>query len=583
MANYSLVVNSKFQPFSFDRYLQPYQIYGQNYKEIEEQYTDLSTKAGIWDGLANEQTDPYTYKMYKTYANDLENQASQLASEGLNAVSRKNMLDMRARYSKEIIPIEQAYKARTEEAAEQYKGRAAGMVYEGDASTASLDRYLNNPSIRFNQANSQEGFKRVATTASALSKELRDYRNGKRLDPYVKTWLQEHGYKDTDVAKAINDIQKLINGDTDVDTNGVLNSILQDELNVSGVGKWSDKAAVMDYFSRVAPALYQAVGQTQVSPYEDYGAKLSAQEAMQRRLKALDNPTPTLNYKPRTFSHLEANGALYGMKQTRDKLNVQGKGLKASYFGKRGNYNPLEVYEEYKKMTGAIRPGRGTELYQAQYGVVKPWSEVENDAMSALKKKYGNDIKVISDEDYNTLKTMGYTNKSSLEDFKNMDNMIDASAKSYTEYFMNGDPEYLSEVLTHNISNQENWEKSFAENATILDKNFNKTSKKFNPEDYGTGDNPIVDFSHSVKHRNKVIVSYKDGSKVAFNPDLISGEMGNLFRLYDRRIKELMSEGFTEKEAEDYGEMLLMEGISSIGLGGYNQSLTKTSSKVGEK
>ena len=581
MANYSLVVNSKFQPFSFDRYLQPYQIYGQNYKEIEEQYTDLSTKAGIWDGLANEQTDPYTYKMYKTYANDLENQASQLASEGLNAVSRKNMLNMRARYSKEIIPIEQAYKARTEEAAEQYKGRAAGMVYEGDASTASLDRYLNNPSIRFNQANSQEGFKRVATTASALSKGLRDYRNGKRLDPYVKTWLQEHGYKDTDVAKAINDIQRLINGDTDVDTNGVLNSILQDELNVSGVGKWSDKAAVMDYFSRVAPALYQAVGQTQVSPYEDYGAKLSAQEAMQKRLKALDNPTPTLNYKPRTFSHLEANGALYVMKQTRDKLNVQGKGLKASYFGKRGNCNPLEVYEEYKKMTGATRPGRGTELYQAQHGVVEPWSEVENDAMSALKKKYGNDIKVISDEDYNALKTMGYTNKSSLEDFKNMDNMIDASAKSYTEYFMNGDPEYLSKVLTHNISNQENWEKTFAENATILDKNFNKTSKKFNPEDYGTEDNPIVDFSHSTKHRNKVIVSYKDGSKVAFNPDLISGEMGNLFRLYDRRIKELMSEGFTEKEAEDYGEMFIMEGISSMGLSGYNQSLTKTSSKVG--
>lgn len=581
MANYSLAVNSKFQPFSFDRYLQPYQIYGQNYKEIEEQYTDLSTKADIWDSLANKQTDPRTYKMYKTYANDLENQASQLASEGLNAVSRKNMLNMRARYSKEIIPIEQAYKARAEEAAEQYKGRAAGMVYEGDASIASLDRYLNNPSIRFNQANSQEGFKRVATTASALSKGLRDYRNGKRLDPYVKTWLQEHGYKDTDVAKAINDIQRLINGDTDVDTNGVLNSILQDELNVSGVGKWSDKAAIMDYFSRVAPALYQAVGQTQVSPYEDYGAKLSAQEAMQKRLKALDDPIPTLNYKPRTFSHLEANGALYVMKQTRDKLNMQGKGLKASYFGKRGNYNPLEIYEEYKKMTGATRPGRGTELYQAQYGVVKPWSEVENDAMSALKKKYGNDIKVISDEDYNALKTMGYTNKSSLEDFKNMDNAIDASAKSYTEYFMNGDPEYLSKVLTHNISNQENWEKSFAENATILDKNFNKTSKKFNPEDYGTEDNPIVDFSHSTKHRNKVIVSYKDGSKVAFNPDLISGEMGNLFRLYDRRIKELMSEGFTEKEAEDYGEMFIMEGISSMGLSGYNQSLTKTSSKVG--
>lgn len=581
MANYSLVVNSKFQPFSFDRYLQPYQIYGQNYKEIEEQYTDLSTKAGIWDGLANEQTDPYTYKMYKTYANDLENQASQLASEGLNAVSRKNMLNMRARYSKEIIPIEQAYKARTEEAAEQYKGRAAGMVYEGDASTASLDRYLNNPSIRFNQANSQEGFKRVATTASALSKGLRDYRNGKRLDPYVKTWLQEHGYKDTDVAKAINDIQRLINGDTDVDTNGVLNSILQDELNVSGVGKWSDKAAVMDYFSRVAPALYQAVGQTQVSPYEDYGAKLSAQEAMQKRLKALDDPTPTLNYKPRTLSHLEADGIIYNARQTMNRLNIPGKGLKASYFGKKGTYNPLKVYEEYRKMTGPTRPGIGTELYQAQYGVHRSWSDVEKEAMDTLKKKYGEDIKILSDEDYKTLKDIGYTNKSSLDDFRNMDETINSAAKSYTEYFINGDPKYLSEVLTKNISNQNNWEKSLAGNATILDKNFNRTSKKFDPEDYGTEDNPIVDFSHSTKHRDKVIVSYKDGSKVAFDPDLISGELGNLFRLYDRRIKELMSEGFTEKEAEDYEEMFLMEGISSIGLGGYNQSLTETSSKVG--
>lgn len=581
MANYSLVVNSKFQPFSFDRYLQPYQIYGQNYKEIEEQYTDLSTKAGIWDGLANEQTDPHTYKMYKTYANDLENQASQLASEGLNAVSRKNMLNMRARYSKEIIPIEQAYKARTEEAAEQYKGRAAGMVYEGDASTASLDRYLNNPSIRFNQANSQEGFKRVATTASALSKGLRDYRNGKRLDPYVKTWLQEHGYKDTDVAKAINDIQRLINGDTDVDTNGVLNSILQDELNVSGVGKWSNKAAVMDYFSRVAPALYQAVGQTQVSPYEDYGAKLSAQEAMQKRLKALDDPTPTLNYKPRTFSHLEANGIIYNARQTMNRLNIPGKGLKASYFGKKGTYNPLKVYEEYRKMTGPTRPGIGTELYQAQYGVHRSWSDVEKEAMDTLKKKYGEDIKILSDEDYKTLKDIGYTNKSSLDDFRNMDETINSAAKSYTEYFINGDPKYLSEVLTKNISNQNNWEKSLAGNATILDKNFNRTSKEFDPEDYGTEDNPIVDFSHSTKHRDKVIVSYKDGSKVAFNPDLISGELGNLFRLYDRRIKELMSEGFTEKEAEDYEEMFLMEGISSIGLGGYNQSLTETSSKVG--
>ena len=45
MANYNLIVNSKFQPFSFERYIQPYQMYGEAYKEIENQYGELAAKA----------------------------------------------------------------------------------------------------------------------------------------------------------------------------------------------------------------------------------------------------------------------------------------------------------------------------------------------------------------------------------------------------------------------------------------------------------------------------------------------------------------------------------------------------------
>lgn len=174
MANYSLVVNSKFQPFSFDRYLQPYQIYGQNYKEIEEQYTDLSTKAGIWDGLANKQTDPHTYKMYKTYANDLENQASQLASEGLNAVSRKNMLNMRARYSKEIIPVEQAYNQRSKLAEEQRKLRAANpsIMFDRDFSSISLDGLLDNPELSYTSVSGDDLYKKGKEAAISASSRM---------------------------------------------------------------------------------------------------------------------------------------------------------------------------------------------------------------------------------------------------------------------------------------------------------------------------------------------------------------------------------------------------------------------------
>lgn len=112
MANYSLVINSRFAPFSYQEMLAPTLMATQAHQELENQYGEFATKASVWEEMANEQTDPYAYKMYKNYANDLEEKAGQLAREGLNAASRRDMLNMRARYSKEITPIEQAYAAR---------------------------------------------------------------------------------------------------------------------------------------------------------------------------------------------------------------------------------------------------------------------------------------------------------------------------------------------------------------------------------------------------------------------------------------------------------------------------------------
>ena len=103
--------------------------------------------------MANEQSDPYAYKMYKTYADDLESRAEQLMRYGLNASSRKGMLDMRARYSKEIVPIETAYKKREALAAEQRKAIAQNptMLYQRMANTISLDDFIRNPSLDYGE------------------------------------------------------------------------------------------------------------------------------------------------------------------------------------------------------------------------------------------------------------------------------------------------------------------------------------------------------------------------------------------------------------------------------------------------
>lgn len=295
MAKY-LVNNAKFKPFSYQELIQPILLADAAHKELEDQYTELSTKANVWDKLAGEQPDSKVSTLYRNYANDLRNQANQLAKEGLTPSSRQGLSEMKSRYSTDIIPIEQAYNARAAETAEQLAGKAKGIVYEGDASLSSLDRYLYNPQIRYGMADSQEGYKRVYNSAKALQDQLRNYGNGKRLDYYTKTWLQEHGYKQDEANQAIKDIQEALMSGDNIRGNNILSDILAQEMNTSGVANWSNNAARVDYFNRISPAIYAAVGETKVSPYEDYGRRLSARVAASTP-KSTDPIIPSNKYR----------------------------------------------------------------------------------------------------------------------------------------------------------------------------------------------------------------------------------------------------------------------------------------------
>ena len=574
MANY-IVLGSKFRPFSYAEMLQPVQSATVAHQELENQYGELATKASVWEEMANEQTDPYAYKMYKTYANDLEEQAGQLAREGLNAASRRDMLNMRARYSKEITPIEQAYTARQKQAEEQQKAllQDPTLMLSRRAATTSLDDYVRNPQLAYEAYSGKLITAQAASAASALAKEMQEKPRKWRSilgNSYYETMMQK-GFSSQAVLQAIQD---------NPNAAPQLTRIVEDAINSSGVRNWGDQATIARAIDYAKQGLWSAVGETQYQTLDNWRAKLAAQEAMQKRVaraKAGLKNSSTLNYKPRTLSHLDAQGNVAAMKRASDNLHVRGeKGLKASYFGKDGNINPMRVYEEYQKL---MRPS-GTELYQASKGVHMSQKEKENMALESLRKKYGSNIKVISGEEYDALRMSGYNNKSTFKDFSNLDYNIDNTIKSYTEWFINGDPSYLSEALNNNIAYMNKADKSFANAATVLDEDFNTTSKKFDPDDYGTDENPIVDFSHSTKHRNKIIVTYKDGTKVAYDPNLISGEAYNLFNAYEARRQEMINEGYTEKEADNYLEPYLMQGITNLGLRGHNQSTPKTNSKL---
>jgi hypothetical protein len=146
------------------------------HRAIEEGLGEMSAKAGMWDKLANQQSDPVAYAQYKTYADDLTKQADLLARQGLTPESRRGLLDMKRRYSNEITPIEVAATKREELTKAQREAiqKDPSLMFNIDYSTASLDDLINNPNATYNTISGSELSKRASMMASNLAKTIQE-------------------------------------------------------------------------------------------------------------------------------------------------------------------------------------------------------------------------------------------------------------------------------------------------------------------------------------------------------------------------------------------------------------------------
>lgn len=279
MPNYSLVINSKFRPFEFSELLQPVLLAEQAHRELEDAYSELATKSSVWDKMTNSETDKRAHGMYSAYAKDLEQQAEELAKHGLTPSSRQSMLNMKKRYSTDIVPIEQAYKKREAQIEEQRKALLQNptLLLSRRADTTSLDAYLDNPQLGYDAYSGALLTQQVGQAAAAIAKELRDYGNGKKLDGFTRTWLQQHGFTASEVAQAINN-------PNDPKSSNVLNTIVNNVMADSGIANWASEDTLGQAYNYARQGLWGAVGQTQVQTYTDEAARIAANEASQKRV-----------------------------------------------------------------------------------------------------------------------------------------------------------------------------------------------------------------------------------------------------------------------------------------------------------
>ena len=285
-ANY-IVINSKFKPFSYAEMLQPVQMATLAHQEVENEYADLATKANVWDEMANEQTDPYAYKMYKTYSNDLEEQAGQLAREGLTPASRQNMLRMKQRYSSDIIPIEQAYKRRQELIDEQRKllTQDNTLMFDRNASMLSLDDLIKNPQLTYQSYSGATLAKQVGTAAQNLAKDMRE-------NPRKWSSILHGQYFETMMRKGYTPEEIILASSNDPNAPKELRNIIEDAVGSSNIASWGDKDTLNRAYEYARQGLWNAVGETQYQTLQNQAYLNPLQEAQMRKLERELDPTP---------------------------------------------------------------------------------------------------------------------------------------------------------------------------------------------------------------------------------------------------------------------------------------------------
>lgn len=266
MANYSLTVNSTFNPYFLQELLPIYQANAQAQYQAEEAFSQLQMKADQWEKLANNAQDADVYSKYKSYSNQLKEAANDVLNNGINAASRRNLMNMRVQYASNIIPIEEAYNKRQQQAQVLWQARLQDpTLIAQDPSELGLSYYMKNPSYTPQSYSGKLLTAQSAQAAQNLAKTLSSYGKGEPIDSYTNTFIQKHGL-------TRNDIQKYLNGETTA-TNKVLGAIYQQVYDSSQIGNWANENQRRQAANFIKQGMWSAIGQDTVQAMENFEAR----------------------------------------------------------------------------------------------------------------------------------------------------------------------------------------------------------------------------------------------------------------------------------------------------------------------
>ena len=540
MANYGLVVNSTFQPFSYQELAAPLDRQEAYHEKLAEEYDKLSSQADVLEAMGANDRDKNSssYSRYKAYSDNLRKEADNLYRFGLNTESRQRLSDLRRMYNTEIVPIQNAWNKREQESSDQMKAQLANpsLMFTRDARSSTLDDYLSNPTGGYGVINGANITKQMSDMAGKLAKQVRSG-SKQGIDDYTYNYIEKYGldenlirnWQDSPTLKTMFEQVMRANGVTEEALSGSnnLNDIVTKSTNYAEMGMWNAMGEDRSHIQEDFMARLQATNQAQIDAAvakELAKHGLAGDGAMPNIPSVAVGLTPTEEYKAKNLDALNS-------------LKVGNDGLKSSYFGNNlGQVNPMSIYQEYQKELRNNTRIVGAGAY------ARPVGDTQKAREKVLKKyaKYGV-TDILSDDQYKALSDMGYSEKKNITSNRHSTllNDFNKTVEQRSRYSTNmTDYDSFNEKALPNMRTRGQYSNStgtlwgIQENGTI-----GKPEKVDDLNLYSadnTKGNKVTDVQYDPQFKGKIVIQLSDGTVHVADPSIYDSNLTNMILSAER-------------------------------------------------
>lgn len=619
MANYSIAVNSKFKPFSFDRYMQPIAIYANMYEKKQAELQQQMITKDLLASMVDPELDKETYEGLQRYNETLNKMADIMSTVGLRGASSKDFMNLWHQYASDVAPIEKMIQRRNEDIAKQdaQSLQANGnIIFTKDARKTSLDYYKSGRPLDYSAVNLNTLLSEISNGIQAISKRniatgmrpLGDYMESFKTQGYAD--LGELMAKSQDARDFINNTLNKYGFDSDKFTPEDRQRMLNTVQEGATAGLFYDTNSSYVQNPRAIKELEYDIWQRQQEWNKANNPEWKKNELEYAKAAGALGGDEDAEAE-RDYTFMEAQGRLSSYTNTYDAITYKDhKGaLRASYFGK--NFvNPIKVYDEIEKATAGYRTSNAmAAASSAKGGYSSAALQAENNKKEAevkakIMKKYGV-TQVLTKQQYDDLKALGFSSKSTMNDFRN-DFMprINKKGVEYNHSSVALPTEALdveSDILMSNLSSlSDQWKKSNGLAWEINpDGTKGKPIKYLGKTEFDPSKSKLKDIYYSVQEPDKLHIVLSDSNKVGgdrrmyVNPSVFGDgritravEFGSeLLKLNDMQLLQALSAYYgvdasntTPMQARAFVQSEVIKSIRAI-VKAYNKGRGKTDSK----